>query len=142
MHKPSVDTVSKKKRSEIMSKIRGKDTGPERMLRRIVSAAGVSFKSNHRVEGYRADLFFPSKKLVIFVDGCFWHGCPTCFKAPKTNKRYWSNKISENRKRDDRVNRTLRKAGWRVIHVWEHSIRYPEQVFLSKLMGAIISQVD
>jgi len=68
------------------------------------------------------DFCWPQKKVVLFVDGCFWHGCPSCHRTPKSNVSFWNKKIVNNRKRDRRVNRILRKSGWHVIRVWEHQI--------------------
>ena len=118
-----VDTVSKKVRSRIMSRIRPKDTKPELILRKALFARGLRFRLNYRVAGYRVDIAFPSRKLAIFVDGCFWHGCPKCFKAPKSNKKYWNWKIKANVERDRRIDIEIKKAGWKIVHVWEHLIR-------------------
>lgn len=68
----------------------------------------------------RADIVFSKAKVAVFVDGCFWHGCPKHFIMPKTNTDYWSTKISRNSERDTAVNRKLKDAGWTVIRVWEH----------------------
>jgi DNA mismatch endonuclease (patch repair protein) len=68
----------------------------------------------------RADLVFPGARLAVFVDGCFWHGCPEHYKPPSTNAGYWSAKVTRNVDRDRRVDVALREAGWRVLRVWEH----------------------
>lgn len=117
-----VDTVSKATRSRIMSKIRGKDTKPELILRKALFAKGLRYRLNYRVAGYRVDIAFPSKKLAIFVDGCFWHGCPKCFKTPKSNKKYWDWKIRSNIERDKRIDREIHRLGWVVVHAWEHEL--------------------
>jgi DNA mismatch endonuclease, patch repair protein len=65
------------------------------------------------------DFCWPQKKIAIFVDGCFWHGCPRCYNSPKSNIEFWKAKIEVNRKRDRKVNRELRIKGWRVIRIWE-----------------------
>jgi DNA mismatch endonuclease (patch repair protein) len=68
----------------------------------------------------RADLVFPRKKIAIFVDGCFWHGCPKHGRTPKKNKGYWASKLALNAQRDERNNEALRRAGWAVLRIWEH----------------------
>lgn len=70
----------------------------------------------------RPDFVFPRQRIVMFVDGCFWHGCPTHATWPKNNAEFWRTKILGNQKRDRAVNRLLRKAGWRVVRVWEHAL--------------------
>jgi DNA mismatch endonuclease (patch repair protein) len=69
------------------------------------------------------DFVFPELKIAIFVDGCFWHGCPTCGHIPKTNSRYWAAKIASNRRRDKANNKRLRIEGFRVLRLWEHSLK-------------------
>jgi DNA mismatch endonuclease (patch repair protein) len=69
------------------------------------------------------DIAFVNKRLAVFVDGCFWHGCPICYKPPKSNRRYWALKIKKNKARDAETNRELRADGWVVIRLWEHDVR-------------------
>jgi DNA mismatch endonuclease (patch repair protein) len=107
-----------------MSRIRPKDTKPELILRKALFARGLRYRLNYRVAGYRVDIAFPSKKLAIFVDGCFWHGCPKCFRAPKSNKKYWVPKIATNKVRDRKIDCAIHEEGWGIIHVWEHEIIY------------------
>lgn len=71
----------------------------------------------------RPDFVFPKQKVVVFVDGCFWHACPRCGHTPKSNQRYWSPKLLRNRNRDKTVSRQLRRNGWNVLRLWEHEIR-------------------
>jgi DNA mismatch endonuclease (patch repair protein) len=70
----------------------------------------------------RPDFVFPKKRVALFVDGCFWHGCPTHATWPKQNAEFWLTKIRGNQRRDRAVNRLLKKAGWRVLRVWEHAL--------------------
>lgn len=86
------------------------------MLRR----KGVSFRGNVRSLPSTPDLVFGKEKVVVFVNGCFWHGCPTCFRPPKHNRKWWLRKIEKNRARDLRVSRAIRARGYSVIHLWEH----------------------
>ena len=72
---------------------------------------------------YRPDFAFGSRRLAVFIDGCFWHGCPHCRKIPSNNSVYWSAKIARNKRRDRKAARALRAKGWRVIRFWEHQVR-------------------
>ena len=119
-----VDSVSKKVRSRIMSRIRGKDTSPEIILRRELFKRGYRYSLSHRFNelNFRPDIVMVSRRVCIFVDGCFWHGCPRCYRPPKSNKRYWVPKIRRNMERDKEQDRYLMKHGWKVIRVWEHGI--------------------
>lgn len=102
---------------------RHRDTKPELALRSILHSRGLRFRvdcSPMKGVRSRADIVFTKAKIAVFVDGCFWHGCPEHFIMPKTNTDYWSTKISRNAARDTSVNRTLKDAGWTVMRVWEH----------------------
>lgn len=109
-------------RSEVMSRIRGRDTRPELALRRLLHAAGLRFRVGLRCERSRPDVVFPRAKVAVFVDGCFWHGCPMHAVKPKTNAGFWSEKISSNKARDERQTAGLVAAGWIVLRYWEHEI--------------------
>lgn len=100
-----------------------RDTKPELAVRSILHARGLRFhvdSAPFKGVRTRADIVFSKAKIAVFVDGCFWHGCPEHFISPKTNVNYWSAKITKNRDRDERVDRIMSEAGWAVIHVWEH----------------------
>lgn len=114
-----VDAVS---RSANMARIRGKDTGPEVALRRALWQAGLRYRLGMRVEGARPDLTFPQARLVVFVDGCFWHGCPLHYVRPRTKEEFWALKLAVNTHRDRRQTVLLRSSGWHVIRVWEHEL--------------------
>jgi DNA mismatch endonuclease (patch repair protein) len=106
-----------------MQSNRSRDTKPEIALRRKVHALGLRYYvARAPFAGMRrkADLIFPRAKIAIFLDGCFWHGCPHHFRRPITNAEYWDAKISGNRQRDSEVDTQLAAAGWLVIRVWEH----------------------
>lgn len=100
-----------------------RDTKPELAVRSILHARGLRFRVDSApFKGVRtrADIVFSKAKIAVFVDGCFWHGCPEHFISPKTNVNYWSAKITKNRDRDERVDRIMLEAGWAVNHIWEH----------------------
>ncbi|MGC3023389.1 very short patch repair endonuclease [Brevibacterium sp. FAM 24630] len=100
-----------------------RDTKPELALRSILHARGLRFRvDTSPVKGIRtrADIVFSKAKVAVFVDGCFWHGCPEHFIMPKTNTDYWSAKIGRNRDRDEASDIALAAVGWKPIRVWEH----------------------
>jgi DNA mismatch endonuclease (patch repair protein) len=106
-----------------MQSNKGRDTKPELALRRAVHAAGLRYFVNRRpIKAVRrtADLVFPRLRLAVFLDGCFWHGCPVHHTIAKTNAEFWAEKVATNRRRDLDTNRRLADAGWAVIRVWEH----------------------
>ena len=110
-----------------MSRIRSKDTKPERLVRQLAHKLGFRFRLHRRDLPGVPDLVFPSRRKVIFVHGCFWHQHPRCQFAykPKSNREFWEDKLSTNRKRDDRVIRKLRKQGWDSLVIWECQTRNP-----------------
>ena len=117
-----VDIFTKEKRRHIMSRVRSKNTKLELLLRKYLFSKGLrGYRVNVNLPG-KPDIAFPKYKVAIFVDGCFWHKCPKCFKAPETNKEFWTKKIDGNVERDKRVNQQLSEAGYIVIRFWEHQI--------------------
>ncbi|MFG1193394.1 MULTISPECIES: very short patch repair endonuclease [Xanthobacter] len=120
------DVLSPEQRSLNMSRIRGRDTKPELLIRRGVHAAGLRFRLHLRGLPGRPDLVFPRHRAVILVHGCFWHGhhCPM-FKLPATRAEFWAAKIGGNSARDRRDLEDLAAAGWRVLVVWECSLKGP-----------------
>ena len=111
-----------------MSCIRKTDTAPELALRRALWAGGVrGWRLRAKLPG-TPDIVFSRARLAVFVDGCFWHGCPRCaIPTPRSNRSYWKPKIERNKVRDVRVRRKLNALGWSVLRLWEHEIvRDPE----------------
>jgi DNA mismatch endonuclease (patch repair protein) len=117
------DIWTKKKRSEVMSLVRGRGNKcTELVLARL-------FRRN-KIKGWRRqaplpgkpDFIFRKQRLAVFVDGCFWHGCPKHGRQPKSNCAFWRSKFAANKKRDRFVNQTLRRAGWFVMRIWEHEL--------------------
>jgi len=114
------DFMTKAERSLWMANIRGKDTKPELLVRRFVHGQGLRFRLHAGDLPGRPDLVLPRYRTVVFVDGCFWHGHSCQGKRiPKRNSVFWATKIAMNKARDRRNQRTLRKAGWQVLRVWE-----------------------
>lgn len=102
---------------------RRRDTAPEMAIRRLLHAAGLRYRVDARPLpdlNRRADLVFRGVKVAVFVDGCYWHGCPEHGTTAKTNTDYWTNKIGRNVDRDRDTDRALSQAGWEVVRVWEH----------------------
>ena len=102
---------------------RSKDTRPELALRRELHARGLRYFKNRRpIRDVRrtADIVFPTPRLAVFIDGCFWHGCPDHHTVAKTNAEYWSAKVERNRNRDKETDALLATAGWTVLRIWEH----------------------
>lgn len=102
---------------------RGRDTKPEMAVRRAAHAAGLRFRVDYRPIpelNRRADLVFTRAKVAVFVDGCFWHGCPIHHTVAKSNANFWAQKVTRNRERDAETDRLLGEAGWTVIRAWEH----------------------
>jgi DNA mismatch endonuclease (patch repair protein) len=122
------DVFSKSKRSEVMSRIRSRgNQATELALAKLFRRHKITgWRRNQKVFG-KPDFIFPKHKLAVFVDGCFWHGCPKHGTQPKGNAAFWRKKISRNQIRDRLVTRTLRKAGWRVLRIWEHELTCKHQ---------------
>jgi DNA mismatch endonuclease (patch repair protein) len=117
------DVFTKSKRSAVMSRIRGggnKDT--ELRLIAIFRAHDITgWRRNSKLPG-KPDFVFITRRLAVFVDGCYWHGCPKHYTRPKSNRAFWDAKIARNRQRDREVNRLLKGRGWRVLRIWEHAL--------------------
>jgi DNA mismatch endonuclease, patch repair protein len=109
-------------RSEQMARIRGKDTSPERRLRFALWKAGLRYRLHRHVEGARPDLVFLRERVAVFIDGCFWHGCPDHYVRPRSRDDFWATKLARNTSRDREQTGALEARGWRVCRIWEHVI--------------------
>lgn len=116
-----MDNLTRSQRSETMSRVRGKDTGPELVVRRLVHGMGVRYRLHVRELPGAPDMVFPARGKVIFVHGCFWHShrCLAGLNRPSSNKRYWTPKLERNQRRDRANLAKLRRLGWKVLVVWE-----------------------
>jgi DNA mismatch endonuclease (patch repair protein) len=112
---------SNEQRSYNMSRIRSKHTGPELKLKNILKILGFEYQPAN-IYG-KPDFADKKHKIAVFIDGCFWHMCPEHFNKPKNNREFWIKKITANVSRDKIVNKRLQSEGWRVMRVWEHSIK-------------------
>jgi DNA mismatch endonuclease (patch repair protein) len=119
-----MDTVSPSERSRIMASVKSSGN-------KTTEALLVATLRKERLSGWRRhyslvgkpDFVFPAQRLAVFVDGCFWHGCPKHCRIPNSNRKYWKKKIDRNVQRDREVNRVLQRNEWRVIRLWEHDLR-------------------
>lgn len=123
------DVLTPDQRSFNMSSIRSKgNRSTEQRLVAIMKAAGITgWRRNSSLPG-KPDFVFPKERVAVFVDGCFWHRCPDCFRQPTSNADYWERKIARNVQRDRQVTAELRARGWRVVRIWEHSLKQPEHI--------------
>jgi DNA mismatch endonuclease (patch repair protein) len=128
-------------RSEQMARIRGRDTKPEHILRRALWAAGLRYRLQVQTPGGRVDLVFPSSRVAILVDGCFWHGCPRHYVRPRTKESFWETKLAENVARDRRQTLDLEAQGWRVIRIWEHSVHEELQAIVHEIQQVLASEL-
>jgi DNA mismatch endonuclease (patch repair protein) len=102
-----------------MRKVRRRDTGAEMCLRRALWKVGLRYRTNLPVAGATPDVVFTRAKVAVFVDGCFWHGCPTHYVAPVNNAEFWRKRLTQNQTRDARDTLRLEAAGWTVLRLWE-----------------------
>ncbi len=128
-------------RSEQMARIRGRDTAPEKLLRKQLWSRGIRYRLNYRLPVGRPDLTFPGKRLAVFIDGCFWHGCPDHYVRPRTRTEFWSAKLRENVERDIRQTAELEKLDWRVVRFWEHEI-FTELESAARLVEHLVEMQD
>ncbi|MEU2545364.1 very short patch repair endonuclease [Streptomyces roseolus] len=120
---PEGSWASSAARRRNMQAIRSRDTKPEQLIRRLLHARGLRYRVAARpLPDLRrtADIVFRPLKLAVFIDGCYWHGCPEHYVAPRTNPGYWSGKVAGNMARDGDTDQRLREAGWTVLRFWEH----------------------
>lgn len=117
---------------------RRKDTAPELAVRRLLHAAGLRFRVDYPIEAgerrVRPDVVFTRRKIALFLDGCYWHGCPDHCRIPASNRDYWTAKIQRNRDRDKRATEALTVAGWTVLRAWEHE---PTEAVAERVLGLL-----
>ena len=125
-----MDNVSPEIRSKVMAKVRSnRNRSTEWRLRASLIRAGLrGWKMNPPDVCGKPDFVFQKHRLAVFVDGCFWHGCPKHSSKPATNRAFWNKKMSANKKRDQLVTRTLKKHGWYVVRIWQHALNRKNEV--------------
>lgn len=118
-----MDTVSKQKRSEIMSRVKSRDSKIETLFRKELWEQDFRYRKNSGKYFGKPDIVLKKYQTVLFVDSCFWHGCTKHGTFPSTRKKFWAEKIARNKLRDKTASRHYRKLGWKVIRVWEHDLK-------------------
>jgi DNA mismatch endonuclease (patch repair protein) len=141
------DVFTKAKRSDVMSRIRSRgNADTELALVRLLRAHKISGWRRHsplkiQVSGskfqVKPDFVWRDARLALFVDGCFWHGCPKHATKPKQNASFWRKKLAANQARDRRVNRTLRRAAWRVVRIWECALAGKPEACIRRIRAAL-----
>ena len=121
-----MDKFTRKKRSQIMSRIRSAGTLPELKIKKFAKVNGFSYQPK-KIYG-KPDFANKKFKVLIFIDGCFWHGCKKHYIAPKSNVSFWKFKVDRNMRQDKKVTRKLRNEGWKVIRIWEHRLKGKTQI--------------
>ncbi len=134
------DSVSKEVRSRIMSAIRSRgNKGTELALAALFRASRVTGWRRQGKGLGRPDFVFARARVVVFVDGCFWHGCPKHGRMPRSNRKFWVAKIGRNKERDWATRRELRARGWRVVRVWEHELKTRPGAAVGRVARAILA---
>lgn len=128
------DRVDAETRSRVMSRIRKKWSQIDRLAHNVLKAAKVRHSMYPKLAGSPDVLVHPD--LLIFLDGCFWHCCPRCFRPPSSRRSYWLPKLAGNRRRDAKLSRLLKRNGWKVVRIWEHEIRARPHVIVDRLCEA------
>ncbi len=132
------DTVSKKKRSEIMSRVKSKDSKIETSFRKKLWKQGFRYHKNSSKYFGKPDIVLPKYKTVIFIDSCFWHGCKKHCRMPAAHKDYWTRKVERNKNRDKEVLRYYnKKQGWKIFRIWEHELAKNPQKAMIKIVSLL-----
>jgi DNA mismatch endonuclease, patch repair protein len=132
------DVLTADQRRLCMSRNRGKDTQPEVRLRKACFALGLRYKLDYAIPG-KPDFVFPQERVAVFMNGCFWHGCPQHYKFAKTRPDFWARKLEKNRQRDELVNAALREQGWWPLRVWEHEVRASAETAARRVRKFVLS---
>ncbi|MDD2732142.1 MAG: very short patch repair endonuclease [Candidatus Pacebacteria bacterium] len=116
------DNLTKEQRSLCMSHIRSRWTSAEKKLHNFLKGSKIKHKMHPKISG-SPDVILPKYKKAVFIQGCFWHKCPSCYKEPKSRKKYWLPKIERNIQRDRKNEKILKKNGWKIVKIWEHELK-------------------
>ena len=108
------------------------------VLRRALWKNGFRYRIHYKIGNCKPDIIWIKQRIAVFVDGCFWHMCPECYKEPKSNQDFWREKINKNVERDQRNTKELIELGWKVIRIWEHEIKKDPE----NSLNLIISEID
>lgn len=135
-----MDSVSKQKRSDIMRLVKSNESSLERKLRKWLWRQGIRYRKNNSSLYGKPDISNISKKIVIFIDSCYWHGCQDHLRMPKTNIDYWILKIEKNKKRDKSVSMYYTNKQWRILRFWEHRINVDFELVGKEIKEAMLSK--
>lgn len=135
------DVHTKQQRSFNMSRIKGKNTKPEMVVRKFLHAHGYRYTLHNKKLPGKPDIVLPKYKTIIFINGCFWHGHENCryFVVPKTRTDWWLNKINTNKAKDAKAIKSLKKDGWKVITVWECKLK---PVKVEKTLSSLLKKLS
>ena len=136
------DWLTPEQRSRNMASIRSRgNASTEQKFARLLRTSRITGWRRHLALPGKPDFVFRQRRIAVFLDGCFWHGCPRCYQRPQSSQRYWDTKLARNRKRDRQIRTQLRRAGWRVIRIWEHEVRKYPGTALRKLTRLLLGIV-
>jgi DNA mismatch endonuclease (patch repair protein) len=132
------DVFDPAKRSQVMARVKGRDTAPELKVRKLLTAMGARYRLHRKDLPGAPDIALPGRRLAIFVHGCFWHGhdCARGARVPKQNRDYWEAKIGRNRARDQRTRAELEALGWKPLILWECELK-DETALRTRLADAL-----
>lgn len=133
------DNLSKDKRSRVMASIKGKNTRPELLVRKMLWTSGIRYRTHDGTIFGRPDISNKKRKVAVFIDGCFWHGCSQCYKEPTSNVEYWKEKICRNKDRRRKVMSELGAKNWHVLEFWEHEVLADPRSVARQISGAFRS---
>jgi len=129
-------------RSENMARIRGANTSTEILFRRALWSTGLRYRLHARTPVGRPDLVFAGPKVAVFIDGCFWHGCPLHYVCPRSNKAFWAEKLRSNIARDRDQTLALESLDWRVVRIWEHEVLQDLDAAVDRVRGVVSGTHD
>ena len=134
------DKIPKEKRSEIMKAVKSRDSKIEVAFRKSLWKLGFRYRKNSVSYFGKPDIILKKHKAVIFIDSCFWHGCPEHLRMPSSNQDYWMQKIEGNKIRDVKVNEYYKKDDWLVLRIWEHDLKHDFQDVVTKTVAMLDSR--
>lgn len=135
------DTVSPQERSAIMRRVKSKNTSLEKKVRSALHSRGLRYRLNYPLSG-KPDLVFVRARVVVFIDSCYWHGCPEHLRMPSSNQEYWKAKIERNIKRDANVNASYANTEWHVVRIWEHQLKQSFDEVIDELTDLVRLRSD
>lgn len=136
-----VDNLSKDDRRKAMSAVKSKETSLEIRVAKHLWRCGVRYRKNVKDLYGKPDIAIKNKKFVLFIDSCYWHGCPTHCRLPVSNQEYWKKKIVRNIARDEQVTEHYLAKGWKIIRVWEHDLKRDFEATMNNILAELRSHV-